>query len=133
MNDFTKNSGIWLVYDGQCPICTVYCKYVRIKKTVGQLHLVDARTPNPWMDRITQAGLDIDQGMALFVNDNLYYGADAIHMLTLLSTSSGIFNRVNYCLFRSRFGAAVFYPIAKFFRLLILKILGIGYINNLKK
>jgi len=123
---------VWLVYDGECPVCKTYCKYIRIREAVGNLHLVDAREPSALMDEITAANLDIDQGMVLKFKDVLYYGPDAIHMLTLLSTPFGIFNRLNYYIFSTRIGANIFYPIGKAFRNLLLKLLGINYIRNLK-
>ena len=133
MNTPTKSqTDVWLVYDGECPVCKTYCKYIRIREAVGNLQLVDARQPGPLMDEITAAGLDIDQGMVLKFKDAIYYGPDAIHMLTLLSTPSGIFNRINYYVFSTRVGANIFYPIGKFFRTLLLKLLGIKYIENLK-
>ena len=129
-NDAARNDA-WLVYDGECPVCKTYCKYIRIRAAVGNLQLVDARQPSALMDDITAAGLDIDQGMVLKFKDVMYYGPDAIHMLTLLSTPSGIFNRFNYYVFSTKVGAKIFYPIGKAFRTLLLKLLGIKYIGNL--
>jgi predicted DCC family thiol-disulfide oxidoreductase YuxK len=123
---------VWLVYDDECPVCRTYCKYARIRDTVGRLRLIDARQPGELMDEITAAGLDIDQGMVLKFKQVKYYGADAIHMLTLLSTRSGWFNRLCLMFFGTRWGARVFYPIGKAFRNLLLKLLGISYIDNLK-
>ena len=123
---------IWLVYDGECPVCRTYCKYVRIREAVGRLHLVDARQPSEIMDEITAAGLNIDQGMVVKINDAIYYGPEAIRILALLSTPVGIFNRVNYLFFGSKIGSRVFYPIGKAFRTVLLKVLGIKYIDNLK-
>jgi predicted DCC family thiol-disulfide oxidoreductase YuxK len=130
----TSNSQdeIWLVYDGECPVCKTYCKYIRIREAVGHLHLIDARKSSPIMDEITAAGLDIDQGMVVKFKDVMYYGADAIYILTLLSTSSGVFNRINYCFFSTKIGAKLFYPLGKAFRTVVLKTLGIKYIENLK-
>lgn len=124
---------VWLIYDGECPVCKTYCKYIRIRAAVGNLQLVDARQPSALMDDITAAGLDIDQGMVLKFKDVIYYGPDAIHMLTLLSTPSGIFNRINYYVFSTKIGARIFYPIGKAFRTLLLKLLRIKYIENLKR
>ncbi|MEJ2452170.1 MAG: DCC1-like thiol-disulfide oxidoreductase family protein [Gammaproteobacteria bacterium] len=123
---------ILLVYDKQCPACHFYCQLVRIRDSVGDLKLVDARAPSEVMDEITAAGLDIDQGMVLKLGDALYYGADAIHMLSLIGSRSGVFNRVNYWLFRSKAISGVVYPILRFFRNLLLKLLGKTKINNLK-
>ena len=128
----TEREPIWLVYDGECPVCKTYCKYIRIREAVGNLQLVDARQPSAIMDEITAAGLDIDQGMVLKFERVIYYGADAIHMLTLLSSPSGLFNRVNYYLFSSKLGAKILYPLGKALRSLILTLLGIRAIENLK-
>ncbi len=122
---------ILLVYDRQCPACDYYCNLARIRESVGRLVLVDARESGEIMQRITAAGLDIDEGMVLAIDDQLYYGADAIHMLSLLSTRSGVFNRLTYHLFRSRRAAALLYPVLKACRNLLLKILRRTRINNL--
>jgi predicted DCC family thiol-disulfide oxidoreductase YuxK len=131
-NLLAAQEDVWLVYDDECPICRTYCKYVRIRETVGRLRLVDARQPGPLRDEITAAGLDIDQGMVLKFKKQTYYGADAIHMLSLFSTSSGWFNRLCFLFFGTRWGARVFYPIGRMLRNLVLKLLGISYIGNLK-
>jgi predicted DCC family thiol-disulfide oxidoreductase YuxK len=123
---------IWLVYDGECPVCRTYCKYIRIREAVGRLHFVDARQPSDIMEEITAAGLDIDQGMVVKFHDVMYYGSDAIQILALLSTPFGFFNRVNYFFFGSKIGSRVFYPIGKAFRTILLKMLGIKFIENLK-
>ncbi|MEO8002109.1 MAG: DCC1-like thiol-disulfide oxidoreductase family protein [Arenimonas sp.] len=123
---------VWLVYDGECPICNAYCKYARINDAVGRLHLIDARQPGPLMDEITAAGLDIDQGMVVKFKDVTYYGPEAIRMLTLLSTRSGFFNRMNYYFFGTEKRAGIFYPFGKALRNLVLKLMGIRYIENLK-
>ncbi|MBX9870138.1 MAG: DUF393 domain-containing protein [Burkholderiaceae bacterium] len=132
-NNAALHHDAWLVYDGECPVCTTYCRYVRIRETVGRLHLIDARQPSPLLDEVTRAGLDIDQGMVLKFKGVIYYGADAVHVLTLLGTRSGIFNRINYYFFGSKMGAKIFYPLGKAFRTLLLKLLGIRYIENLKQ
>ena len=132
-NTNSMTEDVWLVYDGECPVCSTYCKYIRIRDAVGKLHLVDARHASELMDEITRAGLNIDQGMVLKFKGAIYYGADAIHMLTLLSSPSGIFNRINYYVFSTKLGSKIFYPIGKAFRTALLKLLGIKYIENLKQ
>jgi predicted DCC family thiol-disulfide oxidoreductase YuxK len=122
---------ILLVYDKQCPACDFYCNLARIRADVGELVLVDARAGGPVMDQITDAGLDIDQGMVLKVGPRLYYGSDAIHALSLMSTRTGIFNRIAYWVFRSQRGSRVLYPMLRALRNLLLKLLGKTKINNL--
>jgi predicted DCC family thiol-disulfide oxidoreductase YuxK len=132
VNEKRSSQAAWLVYDGDCPICRRYARYVRLRDAVGELRLVDARKPGPLMDEITAAGLNIDQGMVLKFEQTLYYGADAMRMVTLLSTRSGWFNRACFALFGSRLGTRVSYPIARSFRNALLRLLGISFIENLK-
>ncbi len=122
---------ILLVYDKQCPLCDAYCRLVRIRRDVGQLRIVDARENSEILREITDNRLDIDQGMVLKMGDRLYYGTDAIHALALISSRSGLFNRFNYWMFRSRRVSAWLYPVFRFFRNLLLKGLGKTKINNL--
>jgi len=127
----TAKGEILLVYDKECPACNFYCQLARIRETVGKLVLVDAREPGPVMDEITAAGLDIDQGMVLKIGSELYYGSDAIHMLSMLSSRAGFFNRVAYHVFRSKRVARILYPILRTVRNLLLKMLRKTQINNL--
>lgn len=123
---------ILLVYDAECPVCDAYCRMVRLREPVGTLRLVNARDPSAILDEITAQGLDIDQGMVLKVDNVLYYGADAIHALSLMSSPSGVFNRLNYWIFRSARRSRILYPVLRYFRNLLLKILRKTKINNLR-
>jgi predicted DCC family thiol-disulfide oxidoreductase YuxK len=129
MNDRPE---IVIVYDKQCPACDYYCNLVRIRETVGNLVLQDARDGGSIVEEITARGWDIDQGMVVKVGTELYYGSEAIHVLSLMSTNQGIFNRVAYWSFRSKSVSKVLYPFLRFFRNLLLKLLGKTKINNLK-
>ncbi len=122
---------VLLVYDHQCPVCHAYCTRVRLRPDEGQLRLIDARDPSPILEEITRAGLDIDQGMVVQTQGRLYYGADAIHELSLLADRSTIFNRLSYWAFRWNWAARLIYPVLRFLRNLLLKVLGRTKINNL--
>ncbi|MGH8676819.1 MAG: DCC1-like thiol-disulfide oxidoreductase family protein [Burkholderiales bacterium] len=123
---------IALVYDRECPVCDAYCRMARIRESIGVLRLINARDASPIMGEISAHGLDIDQGMVLKVDDVLYYGADAIHALALLSSRSGVFNRFTYWVFRSKPLARVIYPVLRWLRNVLLKLLRKTKINNLR-
>ena len=123
---------IHLVYDRECPVCEAYCRMVRIRGAAGALRLVNARDAGEVMDEITAKGLDIDDGMVLKVESTLYYGADAIHVLSLMSSRIGVFNRLTYWMFRSKGLSAILYPLFRFFRNLLLRLLRKSRINNLR-
>ena len=122
---------ILLVYDRECPACNAYCQVIQIRKSVGNLRIVDAREDSDVLKEITSKGLDIDQGMVLKMGDQLYFGSDAIHALALIGSRSGVFNRLNYWIFKSKTVSKVLYPVLKFCRNILLKILGKSKINNL--
>lgn len=122
---------ILLIYDKECPACNNYCQVISIREDIGELKIVDARENSQVLDEITKMGLDIDQGMVLKMGGQIYYGSDAIHTLALISSRSGIFNRVNYWLFKSKTLSFLLYPVLRSCRNLLLKILGKTKINNL--
>lgn len=127
----TNTHKILVVYDIQCPACDYYCNLIRIRESVGELVLINARQPGPEVYEITAKGLDLDQGMVVKIGQEFYYGADAIHVLALMGTNRGLFNRLAYWLFRSKTMARLMYPILRSLRNLFLKMLGNTKINNL--
>jgi len=104
---------------------------MRVRESVGRFEIVDAREDTPVMREITEAGLDVDEGMVLKMGDTLYYGSDAIHALALISSRSGIINKLNYWVFRSRRLSGVLYPVLRACRGVLLKMLRKTRINNL--
>jgi len=65
------------------------------------------------IDAITRRGLDLNEGMVLVLDGAFYHGADCVHRLALLSTPSGLFNRVNAWIFRSSIASRLLYPILR--------------------
>ncbi|ASQ15096.1 DCC1-like thiol-disulfide oxidoreductase family protein [Sinorhizobium meliloti] len=122
---------ILLVYDWECPACDAYCRRVSVRPSAGQLRLVNARETTAVLKQITEAGLDIDEGMVVKTAEQLYYGSDAIHILALCSTRSDLFNKVSHHIFRSRRLSHILYPGLRICRRLLLKILRTTKINNL--
>jgi len=118
------DEGLVLVYDGECPVCSSYVQYVRLKESAGKVTLVNARDGGPWVQRVHAAGLDLDEGMVLIYGGRFYHGADCIHMLALLSSQSGLFNRLNSVIFRNARLSALLYPALRFGRNSLLRVLG---------
>lgn len=117
-------SANWLLYDGECPFCTSYVSYVRLRETAGPVTLADARQYPDLVAEAHARGFDIDVGMVLKLDGRYYFGGDCIHALSLLTTPSGVFNRVNRVLFKSRAIARFAYPILRTGRNLALVVLG---------
>jgi len=115
---------IVLVYDGHCPVCDAYSRMLRIRDSVGTLRLCDARQSPEARERMEREGLDLDEGLVLDVDGVLYHGADAMHVLAMISGSVGAFNRLNHWVFRSRSRSKALYPLLKAGRSALLRMLG---------
>lgn len=128
-------SDIYFIYDGECPICNYAARAFRIKQAVGNLHLIDARTePNhPLMQEVNKRGLNIDDGMVIIYEGGYYHGRDAIHLMGLLDSDIGWFNKINSFLFKSKPVAKICYPFLRACRNTLLKIKGVRKIDNLKR
>ena len=121
-----------LVYDDECPVCRNYVQMLRIRESIGELKLVNARDGGELVDEITAKGINLDQGMVLIMDGKTYYNSDTIHALALISSPSGIVNRFNYWIFKSKYRSYFLYPILRFLRGVLLTILGKKKLNNLE-
>lgn len=125
-----KHDDIMLIYDGDCPLCRNFSQAVRIRQSLGQLQLLNAREQPDIRRELQQRELDIDQGIVLKLGDSWYHGAVAMQMLAMISSRSGLVNRLNYWLFKSPARARWLYPPLRAVRNALLKLLGIAKINQ---
>ncbi|WP_192034511.1 DCC1-like thiol-disulfide oxidoreductase family protein [Halomonas sp. YLGW01] len=112
-----------LIYDGQCPFCCRYVRWLRLRESVGEIRLVDARGDDPAIDEVRAFGLDLDRGMAFRLDGQWYHGAEALRVLALLSSPLGVFNRCNRRLFGGRARARGWYPLLRGLRRVALLLL----------
>ncbi|MEM8656976.1 MAG: DCC1-like thiol-disulfide oxidoreductase family protein [Pseudomonadota bacterium] len=115
---------VTIVYDEECPFCSNYVSMVRLKEAVGGVNLLNARDGGPIVDDLIERGYDLDQGMVLLMEGEVYYGADAINRIALLSTPSSFFNRLNGLVFKSRTVSRALYPFMKTGRAITLAAMG---------
>ena len=119
-----KEESAALVYDGNCPVCNAYVRFIRLRDSVGDVQLVNAREGGDLVEKVRTANLDLDEGMVLWYGGRFYHGADCINMLAVLSSKSGLFNRINAIIFGRPTLARIFYPVLRFGRNTLLRILG---------
>ncbi|GGA28525.1 thiol-disulfide oxidoreductase DCC family protein [Neptunicoccus cionae] len=113
-----------IVYDGDCPFCARYVRFIRLKDTLGAVELVDARSDDPAVEQVRATGVDLNDGMALIDGDRIFFGDECIHRLALMSTPSGMFNRINASVFRSPTLSKLLYPVLKTGRAITLRLMG---------
>ena len=115
---------IFVVYDGLCPFCTRYVMLYRIRQLAEKVHMIDARSDHPVVAEAKARGLNLENGMAVKWNGRFYHGADALHVLAMLGSEDGTFNKLNRLVFsRPKLGKFL-YPAMVAGRRLTLKLLG---------
>lgn len=115
----------WLVYDGECPLCRNYARYLESRQSRGQLRLVNARDEGPRVQEVRDLPHNPDDGMVLKRNGRYYRGAEALYRLAWQSDRRGFFGRLNGLLFRSATAARLAYPLLKLGRRCLLKLKGV--------
>lgn len=123
------NTELILIYDGDCPFCRSYVGMLRLKDTIDNVILINARDGGAHVEEATRKGLDLNEGMALLYAGTWYHGPDCMHILSSMTTSSRLLNRVTARIFSSASRAKALYPILRFGRNITLKLLGTKHIN----
>ena len=113
-----------IVYDGECPFCSRFVAWQRLKESVGAVQMFDARKAGDLSVALWDAGYDLNEGMVLIWNDQVFHGDECVHRLALLSSGSGLFNTLNAWVFRSPRISALLYPILRTGRNTLLCLLG---------
>lgn len=125
--------GVWFVYDGDCPLCTSAAQALKIKESHGPLHIIDARRSDQpeLMSTIKQRNYDLDQGMVIYHSGVFYHGQEALYFMALHSQPSGLYNRINRLLFRSKLLRKTAYPFMRGCRNTLIRLLGRKPIYNM--
>lgn len=117
-------SEVYLIYDGECPFCSRFADYMAIRSNIGELHMLDARDScHPVVQDVKHRDYDLDEGMVLIIGDRFYYGGEAIHVLTMLSKTKGLYAKLNKLFFSDRHLSNVVYPFFKLGRRITLTFL----------
>lgn len=124
-----QTSRVWLVYDGECLMCNNYAQYLRLRETVGEFVLVDARQGGPIVDEVRRLPHDLNDGMVVKIGDRFFVGHEALNVLALLSTDHGAFNKFNQLAFSSRLISRFTYPVMRAARWVLLKLKGVERIR----
>jgi len=112
-----------VIYDGDCPFCSRYVQFCRLRETFD-VELVDARAHPDVAAELWSKGYDLDAGMVVQFEGRAHHGAEAMWLLSTLSSKSGLWNRSFAAVFRNRRLAGILYPVLRAGRNLTLRLLG---------
>lgn len=137
-----EKTGIYFIYDGECPLCKGAAMALRIQKKFGHLYLINAREINkrdnkyhPLMKAITHRNLSLDDGMVIYENNGdqqrFYHGKDALKFMAKHGDSSTFFMLLCKSVFWSDLISSLTYPWMRATRNWLLRKRHIGKIDNL--
>ena len=96
----TNQSSLMVVYDGECPFCSNYVRLMALRETVGRVERVNARQSHPLVRDLQTAGYNLNEGMAVIFGGKIYYGSEAVTLLSRLSDTSSVNARALSALLR---------------------------------
>lgn len=100
-------------YDGECPFCARYVALVRLREAVGPVRLADLREDPEARARFEAMGLDPDDGMIVETGGKVYHGAEAINVISMMSSRSGGLNRLAATVLGVPLLARLLYPLLR--------------------
>lgn len=113
-------STLFLIYDGECILCRNSAQAIKIKKSIGHLELINARSDHPLTIEAKNKGYDLNEGILVKYHEQFYYGPDAMHFLALIGSPSNIFNKISIYMFKHKMLCHLLYPVFKAVRTAIL-------------
>ena len=122
--------GVVVIYDGDCPFCSNYVRLAALRKAIGSVELVNARSGDPRVRDVQKRVFDLNEGMIAVHGGKTYYGADAVVLLSTLSENRGLFAKLLSRIFSDPGRAHKLYPYLKMGRRLALWLLGRSQISS---
>ncbi len=113
-----------IFYDGDCPVCSSYTRFVELREEFGEVRLLNVRTDGRWVRFFEEIGLPLDDGFAVAFRGELLHGPEAMAFLANGGRSRGLFRKIHNSLLSRASIAKVTYPAMRVGRLLVLKLLG---------
>jgi predicted DCC family thiol-disulfide oxidoreductase YuxK len=78
----------YLLYDGECPVCSAYVAMARLRRLYPDLQVLDARSEPDLVAELRGRGYEINEGMVLCLDGAIHFGADATRMIAVLGRAS---------------------------------------------
>ena len=124
---------IYYIYDGECPLCQQAALALRIQQDYGELKLINARENKEHVivKQINELGLDMDEGMVIYDEEQFYHGHSALNFMAKYSETKGIFNLLGKSLYWSETLAKVTYPWLRGIRNWLVRRKNVSRIDNL--
>ena len=78
----------YLLYDGECPVCSAYVAMARLRQLYPGLKVLDARSEPDLVAALRSKGYEINEGMVLCLDGAIHFGPDATRLIAQLGRTS---------------------------------------------
>ena len=112
-----------IYYDGDCPVCSRYVLMSRLKKEFD-VRLLNLREHPEKVQEFSDAGYNVDDGMMVELEGQRYFGADAMYIMNVYGDGKGPLAWLMKGYFKHQKLAWVTYPLLRFGRNSLLRMLG---------
>ena len=114
---------IKLYYDEECPFCNEYSKYVELRKKYD-IKIFNARESIDKIKVFRNKGFDINDGMIIECESKIFQGSDAVKIIDKHIDKKRVLDQFISVVINLPGFKLLVYPIVKFLRIIILKLLG---------
>lgn len=117
------SGGDYLLYDGDCPVCSRYVAWTDIRARRPGLRLLDARKEPDLVESLRRRGIEINDTMVLNLDGRLLVGGDGLAALSRLASDPSGRPRLRQILGSPGF-ARILYPGLAIGRRALLRLIG---------
>ena len=133
MENTQPSAAVLIIYDGECIFCNAYTQRLTLQQSVGEVELLSARSDDVRVQHFVDRGYDLDEGMLVVTQNEIYGGAAAVHWLSLHTSGAGFFEATHGFVFKRRWLANWLYPLLKLGRRIWLAMRGRALIGKTSK
>lgn len=117
-----KEKQIRVYYDKECPFCEKYSNYIELKK-LYDIELIDARTNRKLINELRKNGFDINDGVILELDSQIFQGFEAVQKIDNLLNINDLKSKLFSFLVNLNIFEKIIYPSLKFLRKIVLQLL----------
>ncbi|MFV7790544.1 DCC1-like thiol-disulfide oxidoreductase family protein [Aliarcobacter lanthieri] len=114
---------ISLYYDDECPFCKEYSKYIELRKKYD-VQVLNARDSIETIKTFREKGFDINYGMIVELDGDIYQGASAAKLLDKCISKDKFIDKVISFFVKLPGFKQVIYPLVLVVRRIVLKVSG---------
>lgn len=122
-------TGDYLLYDGECPACSSFVAFSRLRKTRPSLQVLDAREHPALVEDLRRRGHEINDGMVMQLDGRILFGAEVTRMMARLGENPGLVRGAVLSAVGDAPWSRALYPVLSAGRKLLLKALGRSLIS----